>query len=199
MQKQIHIIAGTNGAGKTTKADLLLPKGFLQTNEFVNADNIAKGISPYNFDSKTVNLQAGRQMLKRIDQLIREKKSFAFETTLSGIGYIKLIKKCQDLGYLVNLIYLYLDNPELNVARVKMRVAKGGHNIEEGDIRRRYVSGIYNLLNSYLKIVDSATIFDASNIELNFEEDKIAEKSSSDLKIFQEKIWNNLLTISKEK
>jgi predicted ABC-type ATPase len=198
MQKQIHIIAGTNGAGKTTKADLLLPKGFLQTNEFVNADNIAKGLSPYNFDSKAVNLQAGRQMLKRIDQLIKEQKSFAFETTLSGVGYVNLVKKCQDLGYLVNLIYLYLDSPELNIARVKIRVAKGGHDIEENDIRRRYSSGIYNLLNIYLKIIDSATIFDASKIELHSEEDKIAEKFPDGIKIFKAEIWNNLLTVSKK-
>lgn len=197
--KQLHIIAGTNGAGKTTRAEFLLPKGFLQTNEFVNADNIAKGLSPYNFNSKTVNLRAGRQMLERIDQLVREQKSFAFETTLSGIGYVNLIKRCQNLGYLVNLIYLYLDNPELNIARVKIRVAKGGHNIEESDIKRRYVSGVCNLLNVYLNIVDSATIFDASNIELNFEKDKIAEKFPTGLKIFKPEVWNNLLTISKTK
>jgi predicted ABC-type ATPase len=100
---------------------------------------------------------------------------------------------------LVNLIYLYLDNPELNIARVKIRVAKGGHNIEESDIKRRYVSGLSNLLNVYLKIVDSATVFDASNIELNFEKDKIAEKFATDLKISKPEIWNNLITISKTK
>lgn len=197
--KQIHIIAGTNGAGKTTRAEFLLPKGFLETNEFVNADNIARGISPYNFNSKTVNLQAGRQMLKRIDQLVKEQKSFAFETTLSGIGYVNLIKKCKNSGYLVNLIYLYLDDPLLNVARVQIRVAKGGHNIEEEDIKRRYVSGIYNLQNYYLPIVDSATIFDASGMQLDLEEDKIAEKFPSGLEIFKQEIWNKLLTISQNK
>ncbi len=138
-------------------------------------------------------------MLKRIDQLIKEQQSFAFETTLSGVGYVKLIKRCKDLGYLVNLIYLYLDNPELNVIRVRSRVAQGGHNIKETDIRRRYISGIHNLLSIYLEIVDSATILDGSNIKLNFEKDKIAEKFPSGLEIFKQEIWDKLLTISKNK
>jgi predicted ABC-type ATPase len=198
-KKQIHIIAGPNGAGKTTKAELLLPEGFLETNEFVNADNIARGISPYNSGSKSVTFQAGQQMLKRIDNLVKEQKSFAVETTLSGRAYVNIIKECEAAGYLVNLIFLYTDNQDLNVARVQSRVARGGHNIEEMVVRRRYNRGIENLLNLYLPLVDSLVVYNGSKIEFEPKTDKVMEKSADGIKIFEENIWNKLLTISKKK
>ncbi len=198
-KKQIHIIAGANGAGKTTKAEFLLPKGFLDTNEFVNADNIARGISPYNFDSPLVRIQAGRQALIRIDNLIKEQKSFAFETTLSRLSEDKLVKKFIGLGYLVNLIFIYTNNPELNVARVKSRVKQGGHSIEEEVIKRRYFKGIKNLINLYLPLVNTVAVFDGSNIEFNYKEDEVAKKSSSGLIVLKQDIWDTLITISKTK
>jgi len=199
MHKEIHIIAGANGAGKTTKAEFLLPRGFLSTNEFVNADNIAKGISPYNFDSKLVVRQAGRQMLIRINNLVKEQKSFAFETTLSSKGYVNLIKNCRDAGYVVNLIFLYISNPIINIGRVEDRVRNGGHNIEDSVIQRRYYRGIENLIISYLPIVDNAMLFDGSNMQFSLEEDRIMEKVNEKTIIFKPNIWENLLTISKIK
>jgi predicted ABC-type ATPase len=108
--KELHIIAGPNGAGKTTSAKSLLPE-FLETNEFVNADKIAAGLSPLNPES--VSLYAGKLMLKRINDLVAQEKSFAIETTLSGKNYLDLIAKVKQQGYLVNLVFLYLDIPEL--------------------------------------------------------------------------------------
>lgn len=137
-------------------------------------------------------------MLKRIDNLVKEQHSFAVETTLSSRTYANLIRECKAAGYLVNLIFLYTDNPELNVVRVKNRVQKGGHNIEEQTIKRRYYSGIDNLLNLYLPIVDSLIVYDGSKIEFDPKTDKIMEKSTSGLVVFEENIWNNLLTISKK-
>jgi predicted ABC-type ATPase len=197
-QKKIYIIAGPNGAGKTTKVDLLLPKGFLETNEFVNADNIARGISPYNFNSKSVNFQAGEQMLKRIKNLIKDEKGFAFETTLSGKSYVRLIKLAKENDYLINLIFLYIENPNLSVARVSQRVKNGGHNIDENDIRRRHHRGISNLVDLYLSVVDTASVFDGSPFDIDIKRDKIIEKSEGKIIILRDNLWNDLLKISKK-
>jgi predicted ABC-type ATPase len=138
-------------------------------------------------------------MLKRIDNLVKEQKSFAVETTLSGRAYVNIIKECEAAGYLVNLIFLYTDNQDLNVARVQSRVARGGHNIEEMVVRRRYNRGIENLLNLYLPLVDSLVVYNGSKIEFEPKTDKVMEKSADGIKIFEENIWNKLLTISKKK
>ncbi len=124
----LFIIAGCNGAGKTTAAYNLLP-GVFKTVEFVNADEIAKGLSPFNVDG--VAFQAGRIMLERMRQLIKKNKSFAFETTLSGSAYIQFIKQAKDAGYDFTFFFVYLNNVELAKSRVALRVSKGGHNIPE--------------------------------------------------------------------
>ena len=137
----IYIIACANGAGKTTAAYNLLPKVF-NTAEFVNADEIARGLSPFNFEG--VTFQAGRIMIERLNQLLKEKKSFAFETTLSGITYLKLIKLAKLAGYEIILFFIWLENFQLAKSRVSSRVRKGGHNIPEDVIERRYAKGIEN-------------------------------------------------------
>ena len=124
----IYIIAGPNGAGKTTAAFNLLPKVF-NTVEFVNADEIARGLSPFNFEG--VTLQAGRIMIERLNQLISEKKNFAFETTLSGQSYLKFIKTAKEQGYEIVLFFIWLENFNLAQSRVEARVKKGGHNIPD--------------------------------------------------------------------
>jgi len=184
--RELHIIAGPNGAGKTTSAKSLLPE-FLETNEFVNADKIAAGISPLNPES--VSLYAGRLMLKRINDLTQHKKSFAIETTLSGKNYLDLIDKVKGEGYLVNLIFLYLDIPELAKERVENRVRAGGHNIPELDITRRFYRGITNLIDFYLPIVDTASIYDASTTR----REKIVEKLGDQLTILNEHVWQKML------
>ena len=158
--KNLYIIAGCNGAGKTTASYTILPE-IIECKEFVNADEIAKGLSP--FQPEKVAFESGRIMLKRITELLFDNQSFAFETTLSTKSYKSKILEAKEKGYTVTLLFFWLQNVELAKARVKMRVSEGGHNIEPEIIERRYFRGIKNLFKIYLPIVDGAIIFDNSN------------------------------------
>jgi predicted ABC-type ATPase len=155
----LYIIAGCNGAGKTTASQTILPD-VLNCKEFLNADAIAAGISPYNVES--VAFQSGRIMLERIQFLINEKENFAFETTLSTKSYIQLIKLAKAKGYTVTLLFFWLKNPELAVSRVENRVRQGGHFIPEDIIKRRYFRGVYNLFNHFINLCQVWMIFDNS-------------------------------------
>ena len=159
MDKNLYIISGCNGAGKTTASYTVLPE-ILHCKEFVNADEIAKGLSPFNPES--VAIEAGRLMLKRIDELLGKGETFSIETTLATKSYISLVRKAQAKGYSVKVLFFWLNSPELAMMRVAERVANGGHNIPEEIIRRRYVAGISNLFNLFAKEVDSWVIFDNS-------------------------------------
>jgi predicted ABC-type ATPase len=157
--KKIIIIAGPNGAGKTTFAEEFLP---LEAGcpEFVNADLIAAGLSPFQPDQ--VAFAAGRLMLGRIGDLVAAGKSFAFETTLSTRGYARHIPQWRRAGYLVKLYFLTLPDAEFAIRRVERRVRFGGHDIPVATIRRRFQRGLENLRNHYLGIVDEWSIYDAS-------------------------------------
>lgn len=158
-EKNLYIIAGCNGAGKTTASFTILPE-IIECKEFVNADEIAKGLSP--FQPEKVSFEAGRIMLNRINELLDEKKSFAFETTLSTRSYKNKIIQAKKQGYSVTLLFFWLENIELAKERVKTRVKEGGHNIPKDIIERRYLKGIKNLFEIYLEIVDGTLIFDNS-------------------------------------
>jgi predicted ABC-type ATPase len=160
IDKNLYIIAGCNGAGKTTASFTILPE-IIECKEFVNADEIAKGLSP--FQPEKVAFESGRIMLKRITELLFDNQSFAFETTLSTKSYKSKILEAKEKGYTVTLLFFWLQNVELAKARVKTRVSEGGHNIEPEIIERRYFRGIKNLFKIYLPIVDGAIIFDNSN------------------------------------
>lgn len=125
IEKNLYIIAGCNGAGKTTASFSILPE-MLDCKEFVNADEIAKGLSP--FQPEKVAFEAGRIMLQRIDQLLNNNETFAFETTLSTRSYKNKITEAKQSGYTVILLFFWLQNIELAKERVKIRVAEGGHN-----------------------------------------------------------------------
>lgn len=153
----LYIIAGCNGAGKTTASYTVLPE-MLNCKEFVNADGIAAGLSPFNPES--VALEAGRIMLQRIHHLLEEKVDFAFETTLSTRSYVPFVKKAQGLGYIVTLLYFWLKTPEDAIKRVAQRVKNGGHNIPPDIIRRRYYRGIYNLINLYIPVCNNWYVVD---------------------------------------
>lgn len=159
-KKNIYIIAGCNGAGKTTASFTVLPE-MLNCQEFVNADEIAKGLSPFNPEG--VALQAGRLMIERIIHLMREGKSFAFETTLSTRSYVKLVQQAQRNGYFVTLLFFSLASPEQAVRRVAQRVSQGGHNIPTDVVYRRYVSGLKNLFQLYTQEVDYWVFYDNSD------------------------------------
>lgn len=178
------MIAGPNGAGKTTTAMSLL-SNTTPVYDFINADEIARGLAPMH--PETMSLTASKLMLKRLKELLDAHKSFAFETTASGTNYIRHIKQAQALGYEVTLLFLWLSSPDLAVERVAHRVSQGGHHIPEDTIRRRYYSGIKNLIKHYLPISDKAIIFDNSIVELN----KIIAKKlgTNSLKIEEPSIW----------
>jgi predicted ABC-type ATPase len=159
VKKNLYIIAGCNGAGKTTASYTILPE-ILDCKEFVNADEIAKGLSP--FQPEKVAIEAGRIMLNRIRELIDMSEDFAFETTLSTRSYIHTVDKAKKKGYNVILLFFWLQQIDLAIERVRERVKEGGHNIPEDVIRRRYHKGINNLFNLYLPIVDTVLIFDNS-------------------------------------
>ncbi len=159
MNPNLYIIAGCNGAGKTTASFTILPD-VLNCKEFVNADEIAKGLSPFNPES--VGIESGRIMLERIDGLLKGKEDFAFETTLSTRSYKNKVLEAQKNGYTVTLIFFWLRTPELAVERVRTRVAEGGHYIPEDVILRRYLKGIKNLFEIYMPIVDGWILADNS-------------------------------------
>ena len=158
--KKIIIIAGPNGAGKTTFAREFLPReaGCL---EFINADLIAAGLSP--FRPELVSIAAGRLMLRRIHELADAGSNFAFETTLATRGYRKFIPKWQASGYRVILYFLKLPNPEFALHRVARRVKHGGHHIPDETVRRRFDRGWKNLQHDYLPILDEWTVLDAAH------------------------------------
>ena len=160
MTKNLYIIAGCNGAGKTTASFTVLPE-ILNCYEFVNADEIAKGLSP--FRPENVAFEAGRIMLHRIDELFREGVDFAFETTLATKSYKGKVLHAQQLGYKVTLLFFWLPSVDLAIDRVKKRVESGGHNIPTEVIRRRYRNGIVNFFNIYLPICDEAILVDNSS------------------------------------
>jgi predicted ABC-type ATPase len=158
-KKKLFIISGCNGAGKTTASFTILPE-ILDCKEFVNADEIAKGLSP--FQPEKASFESGRIMLNRINDLLEQNKNFAFETTLSTKSYKNKVIEAKSKNYEIILLFFWLQNPELAKERVKIRVSEGGHNIAEDVIERRYFKGIKNLFNIYLPIVDQALIFDNS-------------------------------------
>lgn len=156
----LYIIAGCNGAGKTTASFTVLPE-MLGCREFVNADEIAAGLSPFNPEG--VAIQAGRLMIERVIHLLKEGETFAFETTLATRSYVKLIQQARKRGYFVTLLFFALSTPEQAVARVAKRVTMGGHNIPTDVILRRYDAGLSNLFQLYMPVCDSWSLYDNSD------------------------------------
>jgi len=155
--RRIIIIAGPNGAGKTTFAREFLPQE-AHCPDFINADLIAAGLSPFNPEAAA--LRAGRLMLEEIASRVARGRGFAFETTLSGITYARQIPRWRGLGYHVKLIFLSLPSVDMAVARVSARAAQGGHAIPEATIRRRFDAGRRNFEHLYKPLVDAWTHYD---------------------------------------
>lgn len=155
----LYLIAGCNGAGKTTASYAIFPQ-MLNCKEFVNMDEIAKGLSP--FDPESVSLAAGRIVVKRINSLLTQGADFAVETTLATKSYAGFVDKAKEAGYFVTLVFFWLTSPELAVKRVEQRVRSGGHRVPDEIVHRRYWAGIRNLFNIYIPISDYWILVDNS-------------------------------------
>ena len=153
----VYIVAGPNGAGKSTFARLFLPE-YADCREFVNADLIAAGLSPFNPDGRAI--QAGRLMLERVEALARTGVDFGFETTLAGRGYISLLRRLKDSGYRIHVFFLWLPSVEMALARVRERVLAGGHSVPEEVVRRRFSRGLANLFKLYAPLLDTWLVFE---------------------------------------
>lgn len=180
----LYIIAGPNGAGKTTASKTLLPD-FFGIYQFVNADEIAKGLSP--FAPESVALESGRIMLARIKTLISENQNFGFETTLTTLSYRNYIGMAKEAGYIIKLIFLWLNSVTIAKERVNKRVLEGGHNIPTDVIERRYFKGIKNL-PAFLELSDEWLIFDNSSGTYEW----IAKKENNQQEIFNLEVWNKI-------
>jgi len=182
---KLYIVAGCNGAGKTTASFTILPE-ILDCKEFVNADEIARGLSP--FQPEKVSFEAGRIMLQRIQELIEEKVNFAFETTLSTRSFINYIEKAKLMGYETTLLFFWLNNENLAIERVKVRVIEGGHNIPKNTIIRRYHRGLFNFFQLYKSKVDNWMFINNSGSSYQL----IAKGSNQSKTIFQQAIWDKI-------
>ena len=183
--KTLYLLAGCNDVGKTTAAFTLLP-GLLNCREFVNADEIARGLSP--FQPETVSIQAGRLMLARLDELLAAGETFALETTLATRHYLRFIQEAREQKYFVSLFFFWLNSADLAVARVAARVREGGHYIPEPVIRRRYDGGLRQFFAAYCTAVDSWSFVDNSDGAGHL----IASSADGETVITNEFLWQQL-------
>jgi predicted ABC-type ATPase len=182
----LYIIAGCNGAGKTTASFSLLPS-ILNCDIFINADEIAREIAPGEVEK--VAFGAGRQMIDQINARIRERETFAFETTLSARSYRETILFAQALGYHVTLLFFWLESVEMAIDRVARRVKEGGHNIDTEVIRRRYNRGIKNLFEIYIPLVSETMIY---NNSFGIPELVVSKSLGKEFEIKNFEIWEKL-------
>src|SRR5271157_3859684 len=159
MSLDLYIIAGPNGAGKTTFAREFLPN-YAECKNFINADLIAQGLAP--FSPETVAFRAGRLMLEEINLYAARSEDFSFETTLSGRSYLGMIRRLEKQGYRAHFFFVALPTINLALSRVRVRVSRGGHDIPEAVVRRRFGRSIQNFLNHYRNLADSWFLFDNS-------------------------------------
>lgn len=187
---RIFVIGGPNGAGKTTVAGGLLPE-ILNCDEYVNADAIAKALSP--FESDRAAFKAGRLMLEAIHNLAAQRKDFAFETTMASRTFALFLRRCRAQGYEINLLFLWLGSVALAKRRVAKRVRGGGHGIPQDVIRRRYRSGVRNFLKLYLPLADNWFAYDNSGRQ----PEKVAEcRTDGKIRLNDAKIWGRICRLA---
>ena len=152
--KRLYILAGANGSGKSTIAAAILPAEKIS---YINADDIAKELCPSDLGS--VKIKAGKIFFDRTEECFKKQQSFVIESTLSGLGHIKTIKKAQSLGYSVVIAYVFVDSPQVCINRIKARVKNGGHHVPDTDVIRRYVRSRHNFINAYSKLADCWALY----------------------------------------
>ena len=182
--KTLYLIAGANGSGKTTLAKELLEGEDIP---FLNADEIAESLCPHNI--KDVQITAGKKLLKQINAFAQKGLSFALETTLSGRLYAKIIQELQEKGYKIQLVYVFLDNPDMCIERIKTRVREGGHYIPDEDVRRRYKRSLKNFWDVYKNAVDSWALY-YNGPEKNV---LVATGNGSKFDIVDESLYNDFM------
>jgi len=188
--KNVYIIAGPNGSGKTTFARMFLPD-YVKCPNFVNADLIAQGLAP--FGPGTAAIKAGKLVLQQIYEFAQRGVDFAFETTLSGKSYMRILSGLKKKGYSLHLFFLWVPSPELAIARIKERVAEGGHHVPAEDVRRRFIRGIHNFLTLYEPILDSWMFFDNSR-EKPF---LIAKRRNGHIEVFDKELFAGIRKIAR--
>lgn len=186
--KNVYIIAGPNGSGKTTFAKKFLPD-YAKCPNFVNADLIAQGLSP--FSPRAAAIKAGRLVLEQVHKLAQKDLDFAFETTLSGKSYVAFLKKLKNKDYVIHLFFLWIPNSELALARIKERVSEGGHNVPAGDVRRRFYRGLYNFFKFYKPLLDTWMLFDNSEAIPRL----IAEERKGSLTVIDKELFDKIIKI----
>jgi predicted ABC-type ATPase len=177
--KNIYIIAGPNGSGKTTFAKKFLPE-YAKCPNFVNADLIAQGLAPFSPDS--VSIKAGKLVLKQIHEFAGKEVDFGFETTLSGKSYARLLKNLKEDGYRLHLFFLWIPGPQLAIERIKERVSEGGHDVPAQDVRRRFNRSMTNFFELYQPLLNSWMLFNNAGVVPSLISQNIAGK----LTIFDE-------------
>jgi len=183
---RLFIISGCNGSGKTTASYTLLPE-MLECAQFVNSDEFAKGLSP--FDPQAASVMAGRYMLRKIQYLFERREDFCIETTLATRSLMRMISEARENGYTTTIIYMWLNSPDLAVQRVRARVEAGGHDIEEKIIRRRYRMGLEYFFNEYIKICDRWILADNSTYPFTV----IAEGNAADTVIRDKEKYERII------
>ena len=191
MDPNVYIIAGPNGAGKTTFAREFLPK-YAYCRNFINADLIAAGMSP--FSPEAAAIRAGRLMLGEIGLFMRRGVDFGFETTLSGRTYLRVIQRLKEGGYQVHFFYLWIPSVELALARIRELVLRGGHDVPEGVVRRRFDRSIRNFLTRYRPLADSWNLYDNTSTTPKI----IASHEQGQLRIVETKRYNDLISAAEE-
>jgi predicted ABC-type ATPase len=186
MNKNVYIIAGPNGSGKTTFARKFLPD-YAKCKNFINADLIAQGLSP--FSPKLAAIKAGRLVLEQIHNLADKNADFAFETTLSGKAYLAFLKTLKEKGYIINFFFLWIPNADLALVRIKDRVAEGGHDIPSVDVRRRFYRSIHNFFRYYKALSDNWLLFNNADIMPRL----IAREKNKKIEIIDKKLFEKII------
>jgi predicted ABC-type ATPase len=188
----VYIIAGANGSGKTTFAKKFLPE-YANCPNFVNADLIASGLSP--FGPRSAAIKAGKLVLQQIQEFASRGVDFAFETTLSGKSYVSLFKDLREKDYTLHLFFLWIPSPELAVARVKDRVAEGGHSVPAEDVRRRFTRGMHNFFGLYEPLLNSWMLFDNSKAKPML----IARRRNGDKEVVNKELFDKVNKSARQK